>query len=167
MGSPQIELRTKLAAAVLPFEVDVSQPAVEVWQANSFVAASAFRRPSASSESADGADHSTGYVYQTTAEGQTGAIEPAWPTTGTVKDGSITWSPVVPLAAGEDSIASGTWTQVNPPDSALTITTETVGGLIASAYVGGGTSGLVYTINVAVTMTSGAVYVVQLIVTVL
>lgn len=163
----QIVLRTKTAAAVLPLEVDFSAPSVEVWEANAYVPASGLRRPSSATESADGNDHSTGYIYQTSAAGQTGPLEPAWPTTGSAKDGSITWSPLVPIAAGQDSIASVTWSQSNPPDAALTITGQAVTGLIASAQIGGGTAGNAYLIDVEATMTSGAVYPVQILLTVL
>lgn len=161
--------RTKLAAENLGFELDVSQRAVAAWEQGEFIAASELRRPSTAAESADGLDHTTGFVYQNGATpGQTGALEPAWPTTGTVKDGSVTWTPVPPPATGETTISAATWTcQPASDGSTLTITSETFDPMAASAYVGGGKSGNVYTVIIAVTMASGAIYGAQLIVTVL
>lgn len=165
----QIFQRTKLAAENLAFEFDVSQRAIAPWEAGEFIAASELRRPSTTTESADGKDHTTGFVYQNGATaGQTGAAEPAWATTGTVKDGSCTWTPIAPPATGESTISSATWTSSTAADgSTLTLTSETFDPMVASAYVGGGKSGNVYTITIAVTITSGAIYGAQLIVTVL
>lgn len=156
------------AGSTRPVVLDLSLQGAPPWQPGISVAANAVFRPTNSLESADGADHSTGYLYQNGATaGQTGQAEPAWPSTGTVADGSLTWTPVTPPASGEDEVASAVWTQISPPDNTLTITNEATSSLEASAYIGGGTAAQTYQISVAVTMTSGAVYVVPIVVTIL
>jgi hypothetical protein len=131
------------------------------------VAASELRRPSTASESADGLDHSTGYVYQNGATaGQTGQTEPGWTTSGTLADGSCTWTPVAPPASGQTKVQSATATLVNPPDSALTVGQVTSGELTVDVPLSGGTSAETYTVQIAVTMTDGEVLVIQLVVTV-
>lgn len=149
----------QFAGQALPYIIDVSAAAVNAWSANSFIAANALIRPTIGNE--------TGFLYQNGPEnGQTGPLEPAWATTGTVKDGSLTWAPLTPPAAGEDSISSVTWTQANPPDGTLTITSVSNTTLTATAKLGGGTSGQVYTVIVTITMISGAEYVVKIILTI-
>lgn len=149
--------RTMLSGERLEFDVDVGQRAVTTWSPNASISANTLIAPTKRNR--------TGFVYSTVADGQTGTIEPAWgPST---KDGSLTWTQMTPPAVGEDSIASVTWTQQDPPDSALTITGQTNTNLVASAYLGGGTSGNVYLILVAVTMISTAVHEVQIVLTVL
>lgn len=155
-STPTIVLRSQFAGSNEPYEVDVSERATQSWEANSIFNATDFTKPSIG--------HETGFVYQTSANGQSGTNEPAWPTTlgGTVVDGSLTWTAVAPPAGGEDSIASVTWTQSNPPDGTLTITNQSHTSLTALAYCGGGTAGNTYLIVVAITMTSGAVYVAKI-----
>ncbi len=166
-NAPQIEFRTKFAAAAPTYEIDVGIASVGVWEPNSTVGVAELRRPSTSTESADGLDHSTGYVYQNGATaGQTGPTEPGWVTTGTVQDGSCTWSPVAPPASSQSKVQSAAVTLVNPPDSALTVGTVTTGELTVNVPVSGGTAGQFYTIQIAVTMTDGEVIVIELGVTV-
>lgn len=145
------------AGSNLPRVIDVSSLSVAAWQSGAAVAASGLLRPTST--------HETGFVYVASAAGQTGPLEPAWPTTvgGTVTDGSITWTAAAPPATGQDTVSSATWTQVSPPDATLMITGQATTALTASAKVGGGTSGNPYTINVAITMASGVIYPVQLI----
>jgi hypothetical protein len=164
---PQIVFRTKFAAAAPTYELDVGVASVQVWEANSSVQASELRRPSTPTESADGLDHSTGFVYQNGATaGQTGQTEPGWVTTGTVADGSCTWTPVAPPASTQTKVQSATATLVDPPDSALVIGQVTTGELTVNVPVSAGTSGETYTVQIAVTMTDGEVLVIQLVVTV-
>lgn len=164
-----IVYRTWLAGSSRRQIVDVSPQAYDVWQPNASAPASYIMRPSTASESSDGSDHSTGFAYKSgVTAGQTGAVEPAWPTTagGTVQDGSVTWTAAAPPVTGGDAIASAVWSQLSPPDGTLTISSQTYGPLTASAYIGGGTSGNVYTVQVVITMTSGAIYVAQIVVTI-
>jgi len=152
---------SQLAGSNRPYEIDVSSLSVEVWQAASFVASAGLMRPTSANE--------TGFVYQAASAGQTGTTEPAWPTiaAGTVTDGSITWTAEAPPASGQDEIASVAWTQVSPPDAALTITSETNTDFTARALIGGGTSGNTYEVLCKITMASGAIYPVQIYVQVL
>jgi hypothetical protein len=144
---------SQFAGQNLPYIIDVGNAAVTGWNAGASIAATSIIRPTNTNQ--------TGFLYQSGASaGQTGALEPAWPKTagGTVIDGSVTWTAVAPPAAGEDSIASATWTQANPPDGLLTITGQATGSLVASAFLGQGTSGNVYTVNAVITMHSGAIF---------
>ncbi len=149
--------RTMLAGERLPFLVDVSQRAVSEWQPNALFVANSLVRPTDPNE--------TGFVYSNPAEGQSGPLEPNWPTPvgAQVIDGSLNWTAVVPPAPGEDTIQSVTWTQLNPPDGALLIIGQTNDSLTASAYLGGGTSGKTYTVECVVTMVSGAIFIAQII----
>ena len=166
-NAPQIVFRTKFSAAAPTYELDVGIASVQVWEANSSVAAGELRRPSTVTESADGTDHSTGFIYQNGATpGQTGQTEPGWVVTGTVQDGSCTWTPVAPPASTQAKVQSALATLVAPPDSALAVGQVTTGELTVDIPVTGGTSGQVYTIQIAVTMTDGEVLVIQLVVTV-
>lgn len=159
-AAPTVIARSQLAGANLPYTVEVGEASVSEWEAGALVAASAVLRPTSGKE--------TGYFYRNGASaGQTGPSEPAWPTTGTVPDGSATWTPVAPPVAGGDTIASVAWMQSSPPDAALLITSESNDELTASAYIGGGTAGNSYLIVVSITMTSGAIYVVHIVLTVL
>lgn len=150
---------TQRAGASRPYEIDVSSLAVSAWQANVSMPANALVRPTTPNQN--------GFVYQSTAAGQTGNVEPAWATAGTVKDGSLVWTPLTPPASGEDSIASVAWSQQNPPDATLTISSQSNTGLTATAFIGGGTSGSTYTVVATVTMVSGAIWPVLLYVTIL
>jgi hypothetical protein len=152
--------RTMIAGECLPFIVDTSQRVVSEWQPSSLYVASTVLRPTDVNE--------TGFWYQNTAEGQSGPIEPSWstPAGSVTQDGSLTWTALVPPASGEDTISSVAWVQLNPPDGALSISGETNDALTASAYLGGGSSGKVYTVNAVVTMASGAIYIAQIILTV-
>lgn len=152
---------TQPAGSVRQRIVDVSAQAAPFWQPNSYVAANGLTRPTDLNQ--------TGFVFKNAATaGQTGELEPAWPKTsgGTVVDGSLTWTAQTPPAAGSDTVASATWSQVNPPDGTLTITNQTTTPLTAAAFIGGGTSGSVYTVKAAITMASGEIYPVTLLITI-
>lgn len=152
--------RSMVAGERLPFLVDTSQRVIGEWQPSSLYVASAILRPTDVNE--------TGFWYLNGAEGQSGPVEPSWatPSGAVTQDGSLSWTAVVPPASGQDTIASVTWIQVVAPDGDLTITGQTNDTLTASAYLGGGTSGSVYTVNAEVTMLSGAIYIAQIVLTV-
>jgi hypothetical protein len=154
-------LKKQRAGSRRLFQFDVGSLAVPPWQPAMSVLANAVIRPTQ--------DNQTGYLYQAGSNGQTGDTEPGWAQTlgGTTTDGSLTFNAIAPPSIGEDSVASIVFTQVSPPDSALTITPGTNTQLVAEAWFAGGTSGNVYTINAAITMTSGAIYVPQIILTVI
>ncbi len=145
----------------IPYSFDVGIISVLMWQPNMSVVANQFVRPSNGNE--------TGYIYQNGATpGQTAPFEPAWPTPATaiVADAALNWTAVAPPAVGQDAIQSVTWAQLSPPDGTLSITGITHTPLTTSAFVSGGTKGSVYTILIESTMTSGAIYPIQLVVTI-
>jgi hypothetical protein len=129
--------------------IDLSAMAVPAWQANILIQPAEILRPTQPNQ--------TGFWYQNTsaAAAQTGELEPTWPAVagGTIQDGSVPWEAIVPPTGG-DSIASVTWTQLEPPDAALTITEEVTGILTASALIGGMTQGLKYLVRVRFMMAS-------------
>ncbi len=141
---------TQKAGERRPFSLDASVLSVPVWQPSVAVVANSFVRPTD--------ENATGFVYKTAADGQTDNDEPAWSVSGTTQDGSLTWTPLAPAAAGQDTIASASWDQESPPDAALTITGEAITALSANAMVGGGTQGQTYLVVVSITMTSGPIY---------
>jgi hypothetical protein len=142
-------------------QLDVGALIVPAWQANMAVAAGATFRPTRK--------NSTGFWYQGAASGQTADSEPGWGTilAGLTEDGSVSWTAIAPPGSGQDSIASAEYTQVNPPDSALTVTPGTNSQRVAQVSFGGGNAGSVYTIDAAITMASGQVYVPQFILTII
>jgi hypothetical protein len=145
-----------VAGERLPFEVDVSNRSASPWNASSLYEANTIVSPTSANEN--------GFVYQNAAEGQSNVTEPAWvPGAGsTTNDGSLVWTALVPPTS-EDIITSANWVQLNPPDGALLISGQSIGDLIATAFLGGGTSGQTYTINAVVTMLSGAIYIAQIV----
>jgi hypothetical protein len=149
--------RTQRAGANRLYEIDLTALTVAEWTHGTWMPANGFVRPTTPN----------GYFFGNTTEGQTGNAEPAWTTSGPVTDGSLTWTPVIPPASGGDTIASVTWIQQNPPDATLTISGKVNTALTASAYIGGGTSGGIYTIIASITMASGAVWPVLIYVTIL
>lgn len=151
----------QFAGSNIPYEFDVSIISVMAWGPNASILPNQLVRPSNGNE--------TGLLYQNGATaGQTGPIEPAWPTPvgSTVADSSLIWTGVVPPALSQDVIQSVTWTQISPPDGTLVLSGQTHTSLTASAFVGGGTTGKAYTILVLITMASGATYPVELVVTI-
>jgi len=152
----------QLAGQSLQYTIDVSSVAANPWVANSAIAANQVVRPTTANQ--------TGFVYTNAGgSGQTGPLEPAWAKTAglPVVDGSVNWTTTTPPASSDDYIASATWTQVNPPDATLTIGTQANTQLIASAYLGGGTAGNIYTISVAIVMHSSAKYVATIVLSIL
>lgn len=152
--------RSMVAGERLPFTADTSQRVIGEWQPSALYLASVVIRPTDANE--------TGFWYLNGAEGQSGPLEPSWnvPEGSVTQDGSLSWTAVVPPSSGQDTINTVSWIQINPPDGALVISGETNDNLTASAFLGGGTSGLKYTINATMTMVSGAIYIAQIILTV-
>lgn len=145
----------KYASEDVAREVDFGLEAVQVWLANSGVSANDYRRPSTATESEDGSDHSTGFIYQAAAEGQTGAVEPGWGQAagGTTPDGSLSWKAVAP--GSQNPLTAAQWNLITPPDSALTVSSTQFAGVVASAILAGGTAGKTYTVDCVGTLQSG------------
>jgi hypothetical protein len=151
---------SQFAGQNLPYVVDVGNVAVMPWAAGISIAANQLIQPTPTND--------TGFVYQAGGAGQTGLNQPAWPMSagGTVVDGSVTWTAIAPPAVSEDTIQSVSWTQAAPPDGLLTVTPSAPAALTALALIGGGTLGEIYTVNVLVTMKSGAIYRAELIISI-
>ena len=145
--------RVKRAGETKPFTIDMKRYLRSYWIAGRRYSAGDYvRSPTIS-----------GFAFQAGGNGEAGSVEPAWPRalSGTVTDGSITWTAVAPATNAVDTIASVTWGQVSPPDSALTISGQSNTIEEATANFIAGTSGQVYRVKVDVTTTAGLVYEVQ------
>lgn len=149
--------RTQIAGECRGFTIDVGQISVEEWSPGAILAASALISPTVQNE--------TGFLYVNSTEGQTGPLEPNWPTPAgaVVADGSLMWTAVVPPASGQDTISTVSCVQLNPPDGALGVSIQTSGSLTAEVVLSGGTTGKTYTTNAVITMLSGAIYIGQII----
>jgi len=106
---------TKNAGESRAVELEWFNLCANFWRSNEAYSASEYVRPNVS----------TGFAYQTTGGGLSGAREPRWPTTlgATVVDGSITWTCVAASANGLNAVSSPSCT---PDDAALTVTSVSV-----------------------------------------
>jgi hypothetical protein len=95
-----------------------------------------------------------GFEYEATTAGQTGMKEPIFPTTiaGTVTDGSVTWTcRAVSTSSLKATVSSVDWTA----DAAITITSESLSGQSAAAFLAGGVDGVDYPVTVTATLSNG------------
>jgi hypothetical protein len=147
---------TQGAGQNIGYVVFAHQVSTDAWEAGKPVTAGTYRRPTDA--------NLTGFVYSPPANGMTGAKEPKWGVVagGSTPDGSLNWTAFVPPAPGQDTIHLVTWAIVAPPDSALALGSPAQDAFAASNYIGGGTKGSVYVVTATITMTSGAVYIVQI-----
>lgn len=148
------------AGSTRPLPLDLSAQAVPAWQPGVVIAANALIRPTNANESADGEDNTTGFWYQNGASaGMTSADEPGWVTTGTVKDGSLTWTPVAPSGAlsGIDTVSAVIWA-ASGGDGQITLSNQSTTQLTATADAKPVTRGQTYTVLATVTMSSGLIY---------
>ncbi len=129
---------------------DFALRAVDEWTPDTQYSPDALVRPTQGQE--------TGWYYtQGSTQGLSGPLEPTWPLSGPVADGSCTWTPIAPPAT-EDTIQSATWATFEPPDATLVLDGASTAPTTAGTYVSGGTPGFDYLARCTVTMTSGAVY---------
>jgi hypothetical protein len=145
--------RAKFAGATKPFTIDLKRYLRSYWIAGRRYSANQYvRSPSIS-----------GFAYQAGADGEAGSVEPAWPRVlgGTVMDGSIPWTAIAPGTNAVDTIAGVAWSQVNPPDGALTISNQSNTVEELTANFSAGTAGKVYRIKADATTTASLVYEVQ------
>ena len=110
----------------VPVVLDFSQVAANTWRRAALYDANARVRPSKDS----------GFEFEASAAGQSGAREPRWPNTlgATVTDGSITWTAkAVSTASLVKTLASVTWTV----PSSFTVSGESVDAVkqLATAYL--------------------------------
>jgi hypothetical protein len=89
---------TKDPAESRAVELDLFGKAANYWRPNEQFSNAEYARP----------NYSTGFAYQATSGGTSGAREPKWPTTinATVVDGSITWTTVAAGANGLNAVSS-------------------------------------------------------------
>jgi hypothetical protein len=94
----------------------------------------------------------TGFEYECTTTGQSGAREPTnWPTTegATLTEGSVTWTCRAISALSLITTISATPTWVAP--TGITVSGETISGQMAIAYIAGGQDGQEYSVLVTAT----------------
>lgn len=100
----------------------------------------------------------TGFDYTAAADGYSGEFEPAWPDTGTVDDGTLSWSPV---AISNDSIARQITDVEWIEDGDMTVDDDdivnTEGRQQISAYHSGGVNGQKYLVIARVTFDDGSI----------
>jgi hypothetical protein len=100
----------------------------------------------------------TGFDYTADVDGYTGEFEPAWPATGTVSDGPITWSPV---AVSNDSLLRQITGVVWIEDGDMVVDDDdivnTEGRQQIAAYHSGGVDGQKYLVIARVTFSDGSV----------
>lgn len=170
--------RSQLSGQRVPYAIELNALSAQPWSAAEYIAASGLRRPFSR--------QSTGFLYTTPTQGQTGYAEPKWPTVlgGTVVDGSITWTAVAPVAAAQDTIENVAWvvvgtvSVVNISSGIVNISSsqpidgpdvDVNGGawsaLSTWAWVLGGNPAEQILITATITMTSGSVYLVQIVIT--
>lgn len=146
--------RKKRAGASKPFTIDLRQYLRAYWMPGQpYSAGDAVRAPSFS-----------GFAYQAGADGETGSTEPSWPRFlgGTCVDGSIPWTAIDAGANGVDAISGApVWSQVLPPDNALTIGTGSNTLEETTNRFSGGTAGSTYRIMCTITTVAGNVYIVE------
>lgn len=146
--------RIKRVGATKPFTIDFKRLLRSYWIAGRRYTATVdfVRAPSL-----------PGFAYQCTVSGEVGAIEPAWPRTlgGAIVDGSITWTCVAAQSNAVDTIGAVTWSQVSPPDAALTISNQSNTIEEATAQFAAGTAGSTYRIRCSITTATPLVYVVE------
>lgn len=94
----------------------------------------------------------TGYEYECTTGGRTGAKNVRWPTTiaATVTDGSVVWTCRALSTASLKTTVSGTPTW--NADTGLTVSGATISGQRAIAYITGGVEGQRYLVRVEAVM---------------
>lgn len=76
--------------------------------------------------------HATGYEYKCTTAGYSADAEPAWPTTGTIADGTAIWTPqAVSAASLSATISSAPWSA----PAGITVTNQVLSGYKSTALV--------------------------------
>ena len=99
----------------------------------------------------------SGYEFEATIGGRSAGRQPRWPTTvgATVVDGSITWT------CRALSSSSLTRSVVGIPawsaDSGITITNQSINGMVATANLAGGTDGNDYSVTATATLSDGTI----------
>lgn len=95
----------------------------------------------------------TGFLYECTTAGKTAQYFPVWPRAAgaTVQDGSAVWTARHPYSPTLPTIASAQW--IVP--GGLSLVSQSEQRFVASATIGGGVVGVVYTLTCRITTTNG------------
>lgn len=135
---------------------DLSSFAANTWAPRTFYSAGDVIRVSGVTNG--GEQVFTGFDYEADADGYTGEFEPGWPDSGSVDDGSLSWSPVpISNASLLRQIVDVDWIE----DGAMTVDDDdivnTEGRQQISAYHSGGTNGQKYLVIARVTFSDGSI----------
>jgi hypothetical protein len=100
----------------------------------------------------------TGFAFKATVAGESGLVEPNWPTAAarTVADGSVTWASEAPGTSAVDTISTSTWSEVG--SSALTFSGTGATAEDTTVTVAGGVAGQVYRVRNQIVTNSGKTY---------
>jgi hypothetical protein len=94
----------------------------------------------------------TGYQFNASTGGHTATVEPRWPTSGTVADGSVIWTAeAISTASLRRTLSSAAWAA----DTGITVGTQSTVGTKATALISGGTLGQTYLIRCTGTCSDG------------
>jgi hypothetical protein len=99
----------------------------------------------------------SGYELEATIGGRSAGRQPRWPTYvgAIIVDGSITWT-VRALSSGS-LIRSVAGTPVWVADNGITVTNQSITGMVATANMAGGADGNDYAITVTATLSDGTI----------
>lgn len=142
--------RFKRAGSVKAFTVDLSSRLRVFWLPGRDYAANDSVRPKTAQ----------GFAFKNLGGlGQSGPIEPIWPTVlaGTVPDGSLIWTAVIPGTNALDPIASVAWSIVNG-DGSLSVVSPVHTNEEVTAAFAGGTPGTTYRIQGLIATVAALVY---------
>jgi hypothetical protein len=142
--------RFKRAGSVKAFTVDLSSRLRVFWLPGREYAVNDAVRPKVAQ----------GFAFENLGvPGQSGATEPIWPTLlgGTVVDGSLTWTAVIPGTNALDPIASVVWSIVNG-DGTLSVVSPIHTNEEVTAAFAGGIPGTTYRIQGLIATVAALVY---------
>lgn len=141
--------RNKAQGETLTFKFEFVRALETVWKPGNQYAATDYVRPT----------YANGYEYEASVTGQSGSVEPDWPTAvvspaDTVEDGSIVWtmrpfgSNAVDLPASHSVSA----------ETGITVASDSLSGTRVLVQLSGGTVGQWYDVTAEVTTASGEIY---------
>lgn len=125
---------------IVRYTVDFTAEMAKLWQPGAEYALGEKIRPAVSS----------GFDYEATTPGRTAGRAPRWPKAvgATVSDGSVTWTC---RASSTDSLEATLSSVAWAVDDGMTVASDSVSGMTASALVSGGQDGQDYDVTVTAT----------------
>jgi hypothetical protein len=145
IGRPYQVMEPKRSYHRLDYGIDWSDFLARVWRPGTAYTAGQRVRPPAP----------TGFEYECTTPGQSGARVPQWPTTAAAasrRDGEVVWTArSLSEASLVTAIATSEWTA----DDGLELTSPGLAGPLAMVIIGGGTSGQRYSVYNRVQLANG------------